>query len=438
AAAVANEVIGGELEQQTFGEGGQDLTFADIGNANLVFLSALDADDQPPLGDTVTTDPTQAAFVRVTVTPHTVQMGFASALSVLLGGTRNDAQVGATSVAGFTQYACAVTPLMFCLPETGYRADDHIGDLIVLRTSRKDAAWQPGNFGFLDPTSSAIPDPNGPCAGLPTTGNKLWQCLIGAGGPLVQCYAMRGVDTEPGQRVGLAEAFNTRFDLYNATMSGERNDPAYAPAPNVIQGGANRRKGGGTCDYTDTTADATKPLPVAQQSMGLPRDDCLATGTCPGGSSRFGDGDWSDGRLAYVEANYGDGDPATPTTDPHPGATTRYEYYLAEIGAMASGRILPSPRVETGVAQCHAAPTSDPDRRVLIAAGIDCAANPFTGKASGIPVEEFFRLFVTEPASNADSETPPNIDIVAEVIGSAGSAGSYGDAIFHDVVQLYR
>lgn len=435
------------IDSQTFGEGDAALTIADL---TLTFLSALPADDSDvdPAANIVCTgiacagataaDAAEAVLVRVDVAPHVVEMGFASALSVLTGGEERAADVAATATAGFTQIACDVTPMMFCLPEPGYTADAHAGDLIVLRSSRKNAAWQPGNFGFLDPTTTAIPHPDGPCDGLKPTGNALWQCLLGASGPLVQCYSMRGVDTEPGQRVGLAEAFNVRFDLYDATMGGERNNPAYAPAPNIIQGGANIRRGGGQCDYTDTSPDATKPVPVAQQSMGLPRDDCMATGTCPGGSDRFGDGDWSDGRLAYVEANYGDGDPATPTADPHPGATTRYEYYLAEIAAGAGGRILPSPRLETGVAQCHQTPSTDPSRRVLIAAGIDCTTNSFSGRASNIPVEEFFRIFITEPATQADSESPPNIDIVGEIIGSAGGQGSTTEGIFRDVVQLYR
>lgn len=434
-------------DRQTFGQGGQALDAADV---TLTFLAALPADDlaADPTANVVCTGAdcagataTQAAsalFVRADIAPHEVRRAFASAISVLTGSGRLDAQVAATATAGMTQVACAVTPLMFCLPEPGYRADANIGDLIVLRSSRQNAAWQPGNFGFLDPTTSAVPDPSGPCAGLKATGNELWQCLIGAAGPLVQCYAMTGVNTEPGQRVGLAEAFNARFDLYESTMSKETDNPAYAPAPNVVQGGANIRKGG-NCTYTDARPTASKPLPAEQQSLGLPRDDCMKTGsTCPSGSNRIGDGNWTEGRREYMEWNYGDRNLATVEPDPFPTAVTRYQVYLAEIARAGTGRILASPRLETGRAQCHATPSPDSSRRVLIAAGIDCTANLFTGRGTNIPVTEFFRLFVTEPAAKVDSEAPPNIDIVAEVVGSAGGAGSTAEGVFRDVVQLYR
>ena len=48
---------------------------------------------------------------------------------------------------------------------------------------------------------------------------------------------MRGVDTEPGQKVGIENSsFNVRFDMYDSIMNGKRNNPNYAPAPNVIKG----------------------------------------------------------------------------------------------------------------------------------------------------------------------------------------------------------
>jgi hypothetical protein len=402
----------------------------DVNDFTLTFLRSLPSDDVAAATD-VTTDPLRARYVRVDVEEHLVSMGFASALSALRGGIGNRTSgVTATATAGFTQYACQVTPLMFCLPRPNYRADDpnNRGDLIVLRTSRQNAAWQPGNFGFLDPTTTAVPDPSGPCGGR-LNGRNLYSCLVGAAGPVTQCYDMRGVDMLPGQRVGIAEAFNVRFDLYDSTMGGERNVAEYAPAPNTIKGYANVRRGNGNgqCDIV-----------TDNRSMGLPRDDCMATNTCPSGNSRFGDGTWTQGRAAYVEANYGDGNPATPETDPHAIATTRYEYYLSELASRTASGILAGGRAETGVAQCHATPSADPNRRVLIAAGIDCSTTTFTGRATGVPVEQFFRVFMIGPASRADSESPPNIDIMVEVIGSAGGAGSIADGSFRDVVQLYR
>jgi hypothetical protein len=75
-----------------------------------------------------------------------------------------------------------------------------------------------------------------------------------------------------------------------------------------------------------------------------------------------------------------------------------------------------------------------------VAAAIDCNAYPLGGAAEDVPVEEFVKLFLTEPVGD-DGLSPPTLDIWAEVIGSAGGDGSgNGDdgGIFRDVVQLYR
>lgn len=201
---------------------------------------------------------------------------------------------------------------------------------------------------------------------------------------ITQCFSQRGVDMEPGQKVGIEDAiFNTRFDIYKSIMNGKRNDPDYAPAPNVIKGIV--PKGGGSCISSKEV--------VSPDSVGLPRDDCFASGSC----TRFGNGDWSAGRTSYVNTNY-DG------TDPHPAALTRYAYYLAEIAATKAGKILTG-RAETGLPGCSSSPPAGADRRVIVVAGIDCAANAIKGSATGVPVKEFFKIFLTEPVGN-DGSSP--------------------------------
>ena len=72
---------------------------------------------------------------------------------------------------------------------------------------------------------------------------------------------------------------------------------------------------------------------------------------------------------------------------------------------------------------------------MVVAAGIDCVANPIRGNTSNVPVQEFVKLFMTEPVGNTNT-----FDMFVEVVGSAesgsGSGGTGG--IIHDVVQLYR
>lgn len=414
----ANNLI---LDTQTYATGSHAL--AGSANYTLTFYKSLPSSDTASMAAGSTSDPLKAYYAKVVVTPRTVPFTFMAAFDVLRGSSTPNPAIGASAVAGFTQYACDITPLMFCIPSPTFKAKDNIGKMILLRTGGGSAGfWGPGDYGFLDPSGVQV-DPAGPCAGL--NGARRTACLIGGIGALTQCFSQRGVNTEPGQKVGLENsAFNTRFDMYNTMMNSSRNDPAYAPAPNVIKGIKKQGGGAGNCigNNSQPTGDSTS----------LPRDNCFKTSTCANGN-RFGNGVWNDatvGRPNYVKLNYGVG-----VADPHAAATTRYEYYKAEIAAHGGGgssaRILAAPRSETGRPQCSNQQSSDPDRRVLIAAGIDCTANPVKGNMTNVPVQEFVKLFLTEPVGLS------GFDMYLEIVGSAESGAGTG-GIFHDVVQLYR
>lgn len=410
-AAAANLIA----DTQTFGSGSQALGGGT--DYALSFYASLPANDTTAMTGP-TADPHAAIYARVVATPKTVPLSFTAAFDALTGHAPPPNAVQAVAVAGFTQYACDVTPLMFCLPSPGYKADDHVGDMILLRSGGNGAAWGPGDFGFLDPADVKV-DPNGPCAGL--SGAKLDQCRLGAVGNLTQCFSQRGVDTEPGQKVGIENPiFNVRFDIYQSSMSGKKSDANYPPAPNVIKGVV--PKGGQSCIGNNPT--------VSPNTVALPRDTCFGNGSC----SRFGDGNWSTGRANYVAKNYG-------TADPHASAATRYQYYLAEIASAGGGGSKTSiltGRAETGRPQCSPNQSPDPDRRIVIAAGIDCGANPIKGSANDVPVAEFFRLFLTEPVGT-DPVSPSILNLWVEVEGSAETTGASNTAgLFHDVVQLYR
>lgn len=418
-------------DSQTFATGTQAL--GSTADYTLTFLSTLPASDNAA-ATAVTTNPEDAAFVRVDATPRDVYMGFARAMVALTpaNDTAPSGTVTATATAGFTQLACDVVPMMFCLPSADYRADDHVGEMVKLRAGGNGAAWGPGDFGFLDPSRIFV-DPAGPCAGL--TGVNLDACLLGAVDSLTQCFSLRGVDIEPGQKVGIEDSiFNVRFDMYNTIMNAERTDPDYAPAPNVLKGVELRATGGRTCAPNNPAAISPLQPPTATSGwMGLPHDPVLDTA---GNTVRFsgtrGFEPGSPQRQAYVAANYGG-------TDPHPAARTRYEYYLAEIaahgGAAALDRILADPRLETGRPQCSAAPAADADRRIITVAGIDCVAHEIRGAATNVPVREYFRIFLTEPVRGGS-----DFSIFGEIVGSAeAGGGSSGEsAPIHDLVQLYR
>jgi Flp pilus assembly protein TadG len=406
ARAAAQDLIS---DTQHYGDGASALS-ADV-DVTLSFHSDLPSDDLSALGS-VTADPAEAAFVAVDITPRSVDTPFADTLATMLGVATPSATVNARAVAGFTRYACDITPLFFCVPP-GFDADSARGEMIHLRSGGGVVGqWGAGNYGFLSPSSGIVEDPSGPCAG--EKGGNLERCLLAAQSPVTTCFAQRGVDLSPGQSTGnMAAALNVRFDLFDATMNSHQSDPEYGPAPNVVSGHAISAHGhSGKC----TVDDSTDTVP-------LPRDDCMASGTC----ERFGDGDFGSGLATYVGTNY-DVTPGWYTDYLGGTISTRYEIYKAEIDAAAGGDILTG-RSETGLPGCGI-PSSDPERRVLVAAGIDCAANAINGAKTGVPVDQYVRVFLTEPA---DANTK---DIFVEVLGSA-EAGA-GAGIIQDVVQLYR
>lgn len=411
---------------------GGDGVLSGANDYTLTFLSDLPADDTQAFTAFVTTDPEDAALVHVSVTPVTFGIGLTRALRSFSGQTGpNDATVSAEAVAGFTQEACDITPLMFCIP-SGWSATNpaNIGQEILLRTGGQGAAWGPGDFGFLDTSSASV---GSTCSG--ESGAKLIACLIGAETNRTRCYQQRGVTTEPGQKVGLINAaFNTRFDRFRGVVSNLKNDPNYTVAPNIISGEVPN----GPCGWNNPSASTN--------SIGLPHDTCFGAGSC----TRFGNGLWDYGH--YIDTNHGDANSVFDVGEdahllphvPPAFAGTRYGTYVAEIGYAAvaglpGGAILTG-RDETGVAQCSSHVSTNPKRRVLIAAAIDCSANPISGTTTNVPVEEWVEIFMTRPVGSGVG-SPPSFDLWVEVIGSVGQSG-FGAAgsggVFRDIVQLYR
>jgi Flp pilus assembly protein TadG len=427
ATTAANQLIDG---QQTFATGSPAL--GGSGDYTLTFLSTLPASDTAA-ATSVTADGRLARYVRVDVTQRTVLTPFAHVNAVLNGGSQISAGITASATAGFTSFACDITPLFFCVPDSNWRAKNNIGDQIMLRTGGNNlkkstandiqddpnAAWGPGNFGFIDVRGLPV-DPEGPCDGL--NGAQLYRCLIGAERAITSCIKTdSNLPTKTGQIQGLAGAFNTRFDIFRGSMNSYRNDPDYQPAPNVVQGTVPR--GGGNCRGNNTDPS---------QAIALPRDTCIVDGTC----GRFGDGSWAKG--TYITRNHAgtfaevdfNGD----------GKISRYEIYRQEIVAAGSGAILPmisgsTAPYESGRPMCHTGGAiSNPERRVLIAAAVDCGATNPQGQSDVVALE-FVKIFLTEPIGAASDD----FDIMVEVVDTAGGAGSGAlNGIYQDFVQLYR
>jgi hypothetical protein len=320
------------------------------------------------------------------------------------GNAGVDIGIGATAVAGFTQFVCDITPVMFCTPGPGYEPVP--GRQINMVSGN---FWGPGAFGLLDLNF----DPNSPC-GSPNQGADYWRCVLGLSQGVTQCFERRGVDIRPGRMVGAAASgLNTRFDQYRTSLQSERNNPLFAPAPNVIKGEVPR--GGNAC------SNNTDPSP---DTIALPRDTCFGGGeTC--GGSRFGDGNWD--QLGYQATNH---DGASPNGIGN--GATRYEMYLAEIAAAGGGDILTG-KAETGVPACNTTGPAAPERRLMIAAGIDCSFLP-PGNASNVPVQTFVEVFMTEPAGTTGNDS----NVWLEEVGEINAFGAGANGVIRDFVQLYR
>jgi len=433
-------------DEQTFLERGRDaLTAADYtlsfyrsngtaptSNENIVFPEEATQTRPATVALIQGSDPADqraAEYVRAVVAPDSaVLTPFAAVLGLVTGSTRDRMSVSAQAVANLDIYACDITPLMFCVP-SGWRSENNLGQMIRLRTgANNNTPWGPGDFGFLDPSKREV-NPGGPCRNL--TGAKLDACLIAAEGAVAGCFRQEGVDIEPGQKTGRnASAFNILFDIYASTVSNLKNDGAYPPAPNVIKGIKAKSKGKGS--------ECVGNQYEISQAVSLPRDGCLNTGTCTP-QSRFGTGSWD--RAAYLAANHAS-DPTAAHPLPGGLAGTRYEMYRAEIlSAGANPTRLTRPGLdESGLPGCAPAASADINRRVLIAAAIDCQTNQIGGAATNVPVEEFVKIFLTEPVGYASGafDDSDKFDIHVEIVGSAETVDEVAGAKVRKVVRLQR
>lgn len=412
-------------DTQTFGIGGANLTIA-----GFRFFQTLPPDTDAPTptrgpvaaGHPEATSDGAAAFVEVTVRQETINLFFMPVLNVFGAGAPTQATTQAWATAGFTRFVCDITPLMICNPAEdpggggGFDADAWVGRQIRLKMQAQGSQWAPGDFGWLD----ASIDPDGPC---PTNeGAVSIRCAMAALESITQCFDQRGVDVRPGQLGASGESgVNVRFDMFEGSFNGKKNDPNFTAAPNVTKGML--PNGSGSCPAFNNP----DPSP---DTVALPRDPCFGTGTCAGGG-RFGDGNPDLG--AYWLTNHGVGLPGIPDADGHAAVTTRYDVYAHEIAT--DTMVTNPPKAEEGHPQCNPPASGSagdkPERRVVLAAVLNCIEHGVQGNASGVPVIELLKLFLTEPAGQPDTN-----DLWVEVLG--GVQANAEDGVLHEFPVLYR
>jgi Flp pilus assembly protein TadG len=384
------------------------------------FLSQLPASDAAPLtAGRLASDATDARFVSVAVRPVTLP----TILPVMTGGSR-PITVGASAVGGFDQVVCEVTPLFVCnpyeAPGMGYEQAtaalvEAVGDPNIrrrlIRLRQYGNSLEPylaGDYGFLLPPSNGTE--------IADLTDALARVRPG------MCFVQRSVNFRPGYAGTVGEAMNVRFDIYERSMVGRRNDNNYRPAANVRKGYVGG--GAGSC-----TSNASTNWPIGsppQQATGLPLDR-----TWPYMAGGMGQGDWD--FQTYWQVNHGFSGRAAPTINGalanNANPPSRYSVYRYEIeqGFVADR----SPGGESGVPACYAGgEVSDkPDRRILHAAIINCRSLGLAGSAqSNVPVAAFGKFFLTLPLQRSQT------DLYVETVGLVRPT----DSVNYDMVQLYR
>ncbi|MEO9825648.1 MAG: Tad domain-containing protein [Paracoccaceae bacterium] len=321
-----------------------------LGDFALTFYQTLPDDEDTwatPVSYNVASDlnpgDAQARFVRIEVNPRDVEWQFANILSIFTDNALPDEAVAAEATAGYTSLACDIAPIFFCMPPRTqadidanspiWDPSNHLGESVLLRTGGGPNSWGPGNYGYLNVVNmtpeEAKADPAGPCFG--ESGANLYSCLIGAESALTLCFENGSLRYLTGNGDGYRSAtLNTKFDMYNAALSGEQDDDRFRPGPVVTKryaegdtcapdggGGGGQGQGQGQGQGGGGTA----PL-INESTTDFPLDDCFTDGSTncsfyqAPGVPRYGDGNWTQGRLDYVENNYSrDGDSVGVITD---------------------------------------------------------------------------------------------------------------------------
>ncbi len=414
----------------------------EVAVSSLRFLQSLPASDADSLAAaTVAPDAASTRFVEVTV--NLPANSFRTIFPASLLGGSNTTTTGARAVAGFDAAVCKFTPMYICNPYqgTGTSIFEAVNDSAMRRRQielRKQggttAQNSAGNYGFMLPPGMAD-DPT-----LSGSGASALRQMIGRVSPPA-CFVQNGVELKTGFIASVQQAINVRFDLYEGAMNSEKGNEEFRPARNVRKGystsgggggGGGSSKGGGSSGAGGGGGgSACNPSPdESGGSMGLPRDPCFASGTCPHMSGRMGNGNWD--CPLYWATNFGAA--PLPPGCAVGGTASRYDVYRHEIDNNLVAT--PSPVGETGVPACYsggAGTLSDnPDRRVLYGAVLDCTDLPSGGSGGPVPVVAFAKFFLTEPVPGSGDN-----NIYVELIGVV-EPGTVANDVARDLVQLYR
>ncbi|ESY95509.1 hypothetical protein X741_10280 [Mesorhizobium sp. LNHC229A00] len=418
-----------------FSTSNNDHTLA-LADVTMKYLTGIPASDSIGLDaagvdanghDWSSTDPKAVTFSLVTVNPSGDADGagaFAAIFPASFVGGNNTLDIRPQAVAGFVQSICETVPIFMCNP---FETTDPLTSKTIqqafaagltysreYRILKVDSNPGPGNFGLVDNNLASLRD----------------ALAIGTAGT---CYQHDALTTKTGVTLGQVNTgLNVRFDIYSSSLKQNDSNWQYRPASNV-------RKG------VDKTSNCNKYTPNTDgTAMALPPGNSFDSTTGMTNST------WD--RTNYWQINHGAAYPNVPSTTNPTGAAvpaSRYDVYKYEMANGLVGDKSKAPTKETGVPACFkgTTPTSDPDRRLLNMAIVDCIANQ--AKINGhirLKPDGYASVFINSPIQKQDNskndedstagEKPISLEIVDVDGGFANN--TLLDKAFRNEAQLYR
>lgn len=386
--------------------------------------SVADSPADPPSAPTGCTVATNDAAAKVAVVTMSARRAFYALTPI--AGVVSSPNIAARAAAHIGSAICKVPPVMVCNPDEPVGNTNELLDYNPPRGTGlrlvTGNATVPGNFGWLE---------SGIANGAPALAGQL-----GYNTPLGPCQAISGVTTKTGMTTSVLAALNTRFDVY---ANGNQTCPSQgggtcSPAMNTRKDLTCQANNAGTGCQNDNWAPVTydppvvggvnQPLPtdgsLDPPIMGYPRDICHsgkgATQTCGIAGSAVWD------INAYFRVNYAINESAWRTLlGVATGIPARYDVYQWELanpngtngrginlGQPAGGNQAAFSRPatgRTGVAES----SSQPDRRIIAAAVLNCRALSINGKTTNVPVPTWLKLFLVEPTIKRGTGNAANL-----------------------------
>jgi Flp pilus assembly protein TadG len=439
---------------------GQDATDAS-GNtvARVTFYSnKVDAEAGTNGFGAATTNDASAKFVKVDVTGRQAIYALTPVVGALASPTIN-----ASAVAGVGSAICKVPPVMICNPD---EPSTNTNELLDFNPPRGTGlrlvtgnATVPGNFGWLE---------SGLGNGTPSLAGEL-----GYNVPLGPCQAITGVTTKTGMDTSVLNAFNTRFDVYanGNTTCPNQGGGACNPAVNTRKDLVCAYNDATSCKNNATWNPVTYDPPYSggvpqpldgtadPEIMGYPHDICHTGVQSKQTCGIKGSAVWD--VNAYFRVNYGMNEAGWRSAMGAPYSTTtqipaRYDVYQWElshtnvagkgigvyqtVSTPANNAAFSFPASGNGAGVGVSA--SQPDRRTIAVAVLNCQALNAHGKTTNVPVPTWLKVFLTEPAikrgTGSDLYTDQK-DIYVEFIEKTkASEDAFASVVRRDVPYLIK